>query len=160
MTTAGQPDDPSKKGAAGGAHARPAWHPTRGRGGAHAWHTHGRHGIRAPLPTRPCARSMAAAATQVCDDPEPASHSYMDLSPEGRQLVDLHRSHRHARATGEYDFAQELEEEMKMMRFKYARVLAAWAGARVRGHGYGLTRGYGLTGTGTGAECGSGLDLT
>ena len=103
---------------------------------------------------------MAAAATQVCDDPEPASHSYMDLSPEGRQLVDLHRSHRHARATGEYDFAQELEEEMKMMRFKYARVLAAWAGARVRGHGYGLTRGYGLTGTGTGAECGSGLDLT
>ena len=44
----------------------------------------------------------------------------MDLTPEGRSLVDLHRNHRHAMATGDYDYANELEEEMKMMRFKCA----------------------------------------
>ena len=43
----------------------------------------------------------------------------MDLSEEGRGIVDLHRSHRHAVATGDYDYAQELEEEMKLMRFNW-----------------------------------------
>ena len=57
------------------------------------------------------------AIRQVCEDPEPASHGYMDLSPEGRELVDLHRTYRHAMATGELDYARELEEEMQMMRF-------------------------------------------
>ncbi len=65
--------------------------------------------------------SPMAAIKQVCDDPEPVSHSYMDLGPEGRELVDLHRSHRHAMATGDYGAAQELEEEMKMMRFNWGK---------------------------------------
>ena len=61
------------------------------------------------------------AIRQVCEDPEPVSHSYMDLEPEGRQLVDLHRTHKHAMATGDYNYAQELEEEMKMMRFNWGK---------------------------------------
>ena len=61
------------------------------------------------------------AIRQVCEDPEPVDHSYMDLAPEGRQLVDLHRAHKHAMATGDYNHAQELEEEMKMMRFNWGK---------------------------------------
>jgi len=61
------------------------------------------------------------AIKQVCEDPEPVDHSYMDLTPEGRSLVDLHRNHRHAMATGDYDYANELEEEMKMMRFNWGK---------------------------------------
>jgi len=61
------------------------------------------------------------AIKQVCEDPEPVSHSYMDLDPEGRQIVDLHRSFKHAMATGDYGYAQELEEEMKMMRFNWGK---------------------------------------
>jgi len=34
----------------------------------------------------------------------------MDLSPEARKIVDLHRSYNHARATGKDDEAFELEE--------------------------------------------------
>ena len=61
------------------------------------------------------------AIKQICDDPEPVSHGYMDLSEEGRGIVDLHRSYKHAVATGDYDYAQELEEEMKMMRFNWGK---------------------------------------
>ena len=43
----------------------------------------------------------------------------MDLGKEGRQIVDLHRDYKHARATGDYGHAQELEEEMKLMRFNW-----------------------------------------
>lgn len=59
------------------------------------------------------------AIKQLCDDPEPATHGYMDLSSEARQLVDLHRNHRRALATGDYDLANELEEDMTLMRFKW-----------------------------------------
>ena len=62
-----------------------------------------------------------AAIKQICDDPEPAEHSYMDLSEEGRSIVDMHRSLKHAMATGDYNYAQELEEEMKMMRFNWGK---------------------------------------
>ena len=61
------------------------------------------------------------AIKQVCEDPEPVEHSYMDLSPEGRGIVDLHRSFKHAMATGDHDGAQELEEEMKLMRFNWGK---------------------------------------
>ena len=61
------------------------------------------------------------AIRQVCEDPEPVDHSYMDLTPEARGIVDLHRSFKHAMATGDYDGAQELEEEMKMMRFNWGK---------------------------------------
>ena len=58
------------------------------------------------------------AIKQLCDDPSPP-HGYMDLSSEARQLVDLHRNHRRALATGDYDLANELEEDMTLMRFKW-----------------------------------------
>jgi len=61
------------------------------------------------------------AIKQVCEDPEPVDHSYMDLTPEARGIVDLHRSFKHAMATGDYDGAQELEEEMKLMRFNWGK---------------------------------------
>ena len=61
------------------------------------------------------------AIKQICDDPEPVEHSYMDLAPEGRGLVDMHRSYKHAMATGDYGYANELEEEMKMMRFNWGK---------------------------------------
>ena len=61
------------------------------------------------------------AIKQICDDPEPVEHSYMDLTPEARGIVDLHRAHKHAMATGDYGGAQELEEEMKMMRFNWSK---------------------------------------
>ncbi|KAL1527011.1 hypothetical protein AB1Y20_015699 [Prymnesium parvum] len=61
------------------------------------------------------------AIKQICEDPDPPEHSYMDLGPEGRSLVDLHRSYRHAKATGDEGYAAELEEEMKMMRFNWAK---------------------------------------
>ena len=61
------------------------------------------------------------AIKQICEDPEPASHSYMDLSEDGRRIVDLHRDFRHKMATGDYDGANELEEEMKMMRFNWGK---------------------------------------
>ena len=59
------------------------------------------------------------AIKQVCEDPEPVDHCYMDLNPEARRIVDMHRSLKHLMATGDYDGAAELEEEMKMMRFKW-----------------------------------------
>ena len=59
------------------------------------------------------------ALKQVCDD-EPYQGSYMDLSPEARQIVDLHRNYRHAQATGKVEWAAELEEEMKLMQFRWA----------------------------------------
>ena len=59
------------------------------------------------------------AIKQICDDTDPLEHSYMDLNPEARGLVDLHRSYRHAKATGDENYAAELEEEMKMMRFNW-----------------------------------------
>jgi len=59
------------------------------------------------------------ALKQVCDDPDPYQGGYMDLSPEARQIVDLHRNHRHAKATGKEEWAAEMEEEMKMMRFQW-----------------------------------------
>ena len=40
---------------------------------------------------------------------------------EGRGIVDLHRNYKHAMATGDYNYAQELEEEMKMMRFNWGK---------------------------------------
>ncbi|EOD41424.1 hypothetical protein EMIHUDRAFT_448792 [Emiliania huxleyi CCMP1516] len=62
--------------------------------------------------------SPALAIKQVCDD-EPYQGRYMDLSPEARKIVDMHRNFNHARATGKGDWATELEEEMKMMRFSW-----------------------------------------
>ena len=59
------------------------------------------------------------AIQQICEDPEPVSHGYMDLTPEARGIVDMHRSFKHAMATGDYNEAQELEEEMKLMRFNW-----------------------------------------
>jgi hypothetical protein len=61
------------------------------------------------------------AIKQVCDDPEKCEHSYMDLDKEGRGLVDMHRNYKHAMATGDLNHAQELEEEMKMMRFNWGK---------------------------------------
>ena len=61
------------------------------------------------------------AIKQICEDPEPVGHSYMDLEPEGRQIVDLHRQYKHAVATGDHNLAQELEEDMKMMRFNWGK---------------------------------------
>ena len=65
--------------------------------------------------------SPMEAIRQVCEDPEPVDHSYMDLAPEARGLVDLHRNYKHLMATGDMDGAQELEEEMKMMRFNWGK---------------------------------------
>jgi len=62
----------------------------------------------------------AMALKQVCED-EPYQGRYMDLTPEARRIVDLHRNFNHARATGKEDWAQELEEEMKMMRFSWGK---------------------------------------
>ena len=67
------------------------------------------------------AKMPAQAIKEVCEDPEPVSHSYMDLSPEARGIVDLHRQYKHLMATGDYDGAQELEEEMKLMRFNWGK---------------------------------------
>lgn len=53
------------------------------------------------------------------DDDDEGRLSYMELTPEARGLVDLHRSHRHARATGKEAWAADLEEEMKMMQFRW-----------------------------------------
>jgi len=53
------------------------------------------------------------------DDDDEGRLSYMELSPEARGLVDLHRDHRHARATGKEAWAADLEEEMKMMQFSW-----------------------------------------
>jgi hypothetical protein len=61
------------------------------------------------------------AIKQICDDDEPLDHSYMDLEPEARGLVDIHRNHRWAKATGDEGYAAELEEEMKMMRFNWGK---------------------------------------
>ena len=61
------------------------------------------------------------AIKQICENPDPVEHSYMDLTPEARGLVDMHRAHRHAKATGDENYAQELEEEMKMMRFNWGK---------------------------------------
>ena len=63
----------------------------------------------------------AQAIKEVCEDPEPLEHSYMDLSPEARGIVDIHRQFRHLMATGDYDGAHELEEEMKLMRFNWGK---------------------------------------
>ena len=63
--------------------------------------------------------SPMQAIQQICEDPEPVSHGYMDLTPEARGIVDMHRSFKHAMATGDYNEAQELEEEMKLMRFNW-----------------------------------------
>ena len=60
----------------------------------------------------------AMALKQVCDD-EPYDGHYMDLPAESRQIVDTHRLYRHAKATGKTDLADELEEDMKMMRFNW-----------------------------------------
>ena len=61
------------------------------------------------------------AIKQVCEDPEPLSHGYMDLEPEARRIVDMHRQLKHAMATGDYGMAHELEEEMKLMRFHWGK---------------------------------------
>ena len=63
-------------------------------------------------------QAIGSLAAQVCDD-EPYQGRYMDLSPEARKIVDMHRNFNHARATGKGDWATELEEEMKMMRFSW-----------------------------------------
>ena len=47
------------------------------------------------------------AIKQVCDDPEPVEHSYMDLAPEGRQIVRHHRG----RAPDERDKAEKAEDQ-------------------------------------------------
>lgn len=59
------------------------------------------------------------AIKQICNDDERPDHGYMDLTPEARGLVDLHRNHRWAKATGDENYAAELEEEMKLMRFNW-----------------------------------------
>ena len=61
----------------------------------------------------------AAIKSVYEDDDDEGRLSYLELSPEARSLVDLHRDHRHARATGKDAWAAELEEEMKMMRFRW-----------------------------------------
>lgn len=60
------------------------------------------------------------AIKQICENPDPPEHSYMDLTPEAKSFVDLHRAFRHAKATGDVTQAQELEEEMKLMRFRWS----------------------------------------
>ena len=55
----------------------------------------------------------------MCDDPDPYTGHYMDLSAESKQIVDTHRLYRHAKATGKDGLCEELEEDMKMMRFNW-----------------------------------------
>jgi hypothetical protein len=43
------------------------------------------------------------AIKQICDD-EPFQGRYMDLTPDGRKIVDLHRNYNHARATGKAEW--------------------------------------------------------
>lgn len=43
------------------------------------------------------------AIKQICED-EPYQGRYMDLTPDGRRIVDLHRSYNHARATGKTEW--------------------------------------------------------
>jgi len=43
------------------------------------------------------------AIKQICED-EPYQGRYMDLTPEGRKIVDLHRNYNHARATGKAEW--------------------------------------------------------
>ena len=64
--------------------------------------------------------NTGAAIAQICEDDEPIE-SYMDLTPEARKIVDIHREYRHAKATGEYAVASDLEEEMKLMRFNWPK---------------------------------------
>ena len=61
----------------------------------------------------------AAIRSVYDDDDDEGRLSYGELSPEARGLVDLHRDHRHARATGKEAWAADLEEEMHMMRFRW-----------------------------------------
>ena len=60
----------------------------------------------------------AMALKQVCDD-DPYDGHYMDLPAESKHIVDTHRLYRHAKATGKTEMAEELEEDMKMMRFNW-----------------------------------------
>ena len=78
------------------------------------------------LELSPEARSLPLPLPLPPPTPYPYHYPYPTPTPtptpypnQARSLVDLHRDHRHARATGKDAWAAELEEEMKMMRFRW-----------------------------------------
>ena len=68
------------------------------------------------------------AIKQVCEDPEPVEHGYMDLTPEARGIVDLHRSFKHAMATGDYDGELLTRTSWEVERTLNANPVSDWKG--------------------------------